>query len=285
MIKNSILNSDELSKILKQVTLEQDGGVKTEQEIRDAIQSSGLIDKLAARVKPQQTSKSVLSIDEVLKRNGPKSIKLTIAKGRALVGLNDMEEDLSKSLQLHLQFQAARFSTKSVSSSVEPIFNEHVPFDLPNKETALLVDLNCPIHLVLVQRSSSLVRLVVGVANVEWRKVLCDGKKSILAELKDPSNSQVTVGIIDMSLELMPSSEVMRKDELEFNLNRQIQKKTDSDVLFYMHVKEWWTDFLQIRASHSTRLVKVFANDESGNRKPVTQFLRVSGILMIANYL
>ena len=41
-----------------------------------------------------------------------------------------------------------------------------------------------------------------------------------------------------------------------------------------MYAKQWWREFLQIRASHSNRLVKIFAQDECGTNRPVCSFVR-----------
>ena len=39
--------------------------------------------------------------------------------------------------------------------------------------------------------------------------------------------------------------------------------------LFLVYAKQWWKEYLQIRASHSQRLVKIFAPDERGISHPV----------------
>jgi hypothetical protein len=99
------------------------------------ISSSGLIEKLTDKVKGNAKNidkpKVADALDSLLHRKGEKILKLGIMKGRALVGLNNMEMDASNSLQVHVQFENARYSTKRVMSQVEPVFNEFVEFDLP----------------------------------------------------------------------------------------------------------------------------------------------------------
>lgn len=102
------------------------------------ISSSGLIEKLTGKVKSNaknvvdKPSKAGQALDALLHhRQGEKILKLGIMKGRALVGLNNMEMDASNSLQVHVQFENARYSTKRVMSQVEPVFNDFVDFDLP----------------------------------------------------------------------------------------------------------------------------------------------------------
>lgn len=127
---------------------------------------------------------------------------------------------------------------------------------------------------MLVQKSASLQTTVIGVAQIEWRKVLHAGRISSLVELKDSSHSQMTVGILDISLQFLPlDGERMRRDEVDFNLNRQEKRRSDNATNFYLSAKTWWNDYLQIRSSHSTRLVKIFANNEFGGREPVTSFV------------
>jgi centrosomal protein CEP76 len=71
-------------------------------------------------------------------------------------------------------------------------------------------------------------------------------------------------------LEFTSAGSYLRKDQVEFHLNSKMQQKNDSDSSFYAYAKQWWNDFLQIRASHSTRLVKIFSNNELGKRSLVT---------------
>ena len=67
---------------------------------------------------------------------------------------------------------------------------------------------------------------------------------------------------------LNPSNSIKNKQ-----IKRQATKKQNLDATFYLYAKQWWSDFLQIRSSHSTRLVKIFSNDEFGTRKAVTSFV------------
>lgn len=41
------------------------------------------------------------------------------------------------------------------------------------------------------------------------------------------------------------------------------------DNLFLAHARQWWQDYLGIRASHAARLVKLFAADEAGRSRPI----------------
>ncbi|KAJ3307431.1 Centrosomal protein of 76 kDa [Kappamyces sp. JEL0829] len=235
-----------------------------------------MIDKLTEKVKAESKASIVPkpSLDAFINRPGPKSLRLTFVKGRALVGLRNMEPESNSALQVHVQFQTARFATKRVLSSIEPIFNETVEFDLPSKDVNLLVDLDCPIQIVLTESNVNGETQAVGVAQIEWRKVLHSGRISTLVELTDQLHPQITVGTLDIVLDFLPSDgERARRDEIEYHIKKQEQKKADVHTAFYLLAKQWWSDFLQIRPSHSTRLVKIFTNDEFGRRMPVSHFV------------
>lgn len=72
---------------------------------------------------------------------------------------------------------------------------------------------------MLSQRALSGQVNIIGVAAMEWRKVLHSGRTSVLVELTDQNHPQITVGILDVILEFLPSDqEKARKDELEFHV-------------------------------------------------------------------
>ena len=82
-----------------------------------------------------------------------------------------------------------------------------------------LAELDFPIHIVLTQRALSGQVHIIGVAAMEWRKVLHSGRTSTLVELTDQHHPQITVGIMDIILEFLPADqERARKDELEFHV-------------------------------------------------------------------
>lgn len=44
---------------------------------------------------------------------------------------------------------------------------------------------------------------------------------------------------------------------LQFTLERQ--RTAEKERLFLVYAKQWWREYLQIRPTHNTRLVKIFA--------------------------
>ena len=56
-------------------------------------------------------------------------------------------------------------------------------------------------------------------------------------------------------------------------VNLEHSRIAERERLFLVYAKQWWREFLQIRASHSNRLVKIFAQDERGTNRPVCSFV------------
>ena len=51
-------------------------------------------------------------------------------------------------------------------------------------------------------------------------------------------------------------------------------KVAERERLFLVYAKQWWREFLQIRSSHCNRLVKIFAQDETGTNRLTCSFER-----------
>ena len=74
-------------------------------------------------------------------------------------------------------------------------------------------------------------------------------------------DDQIQVGVLKVD-------SILGLDSKEdFKLKKEIKKKEEAYSAFVMYAKKWWSEFLQIRKSHSKRLVKIFVNSERG--KPV----------------
>jgi len=67
--------------------------------------------------------------------------------------------------------------------------------------------------------------------------------------------------------------QILTKDVIAAQLNLEHSRIAERERLFLVYAKQWWTEFLQIRASHSNRLVKIFAQDECGTNRPVCSFV------------
>ena len=61
---------------------------------------------------------------------------------------------------------------------------------------------------------------------------------------------------------------------LTTQLNLERSRLNERKRLFLAYSKQWWREFLQIRASHSNRLVKMFAQDENSVHNFVCSYVK-----------
>lgn len=74
------------------------------------------------------------------------------------------------------------------------------------------------------------------------------------------SLNKVVVGVVEMKFELRPSlGTALTPDILSTQQTLERTNKAQRERLFITYAKRWWDEYLQIRSSHSQRLVKIFA--------------------------
>ncbi|KAJ3323591.1 Centrosomal protein of 76 kDa [Boothiomyces sp. JEL0866] len=202
-----------------------------------------------------------------------KYLQISLKNGRALVGLDNVSQDPTKTLQAHFTFDSNRYSSKLVMSDIEPVFNESFKFNILQNDFQLLIEQNPPIHIVLVQKDLSDNIKVIGVANITLQAVFYCGRQSSLVELNDPLNPEMITGVLDITIELNPKANLLQKEHVEYHFARQDKLNGQAFNQYFLYAKQWWNDFLQIRSSHAVRLVKIFANNEKGKRVSVTNFI------------
>ena len=57
-------------------------------------------------------------------------------------------------------------------------------------------------------------------------------------------------------------------------LNLEKSRLSERERLFLAYSKQWWREYLQIRQTHSNRIVKIFAQDENGIHKHACSFVQ-----------
>ena len=72
---------------------------------------------------------------------------------------------------------------------------------------------------------------------------------------------------------LVSKFQILTKEVISSQVNLEHSRIAERERLFLVYAKQWWKEFLQIRASHSNRLVKIFAQDECGTNRPVCSFV------------
>ncbi|XP_060630998.2 centrosomal protein of 76 kDa isoform X2 [Anolis sagrei] len=89
------------------------------------------------------------------------------------------------------------------------------------------------------------------------------------------SESKVSVGVLNIRLEMYPKlNKILSQEIVSTQLALERQKTAEKERLFLVYAKQWWREYLQIRTSHNTRLVKIFAQDENGINRPVCSYVR-----------
>ncbi|XP_075777118.1 centrosomal protein of 76 kDa isoform X2 [Pelodiscus sinensis] len=89
------------------------------------------------------------------------------------------------------------------------------------------------------------------------------------------TESKVSVGVLNIRLEMYPQLNTTLSQEIvNTQLALERQKTAEKERLFLVYAKQWWREYLQIRPSHNTRLVKIFAQDENGINRPVCSYVR-----------
>ena len=125
-----------------------------------------------------------------------------------------------------------------------------------------------PIELVLTKTNDRDEGELVGKCSIQWRQLLTEssGRSKLTVEVGGVcSEAKITAGLLDVKLEIIPkASELLQNELLTAQLGLERQRNSERERLFLVYAKQWWKEYLQIRASHSQRLVKIFAPDERG---------------------
>lgn len=83
------------------------------------------------------------------------------------------------------------------------------------------------------------------------------------------------MGILNIKLEMYPPlNQTLSQEVVNTQLALERQKTAEKERLFLVYAKQWWREYLQIRPSHNSRLVKIFAQDENGINRPVCSYVK-----------
>ncbi|XP_067305275.1 centrosomal protein of 76 kDa [Pseudorasbora parva] len=189
---------------------------------------------------------------------------------------------------LHLHFRNQRFRSKPVPCACEPDLQEgfllEVHRDSPGDASKMadattMLSICDPVHMVLIKTDTSGDTTLVSSYFLDWRTVLSapSGKTGVSVELLGVgSESKVSAGVLNLKLELYPPlTETLCPDVVTTQQSLERQKTAEKERLFLVYAKQWWQEFLEIRPSHQSKLVKIFAQDENGVNRPVCSYVRV----------
>ena len=134
-----------------------------------------------------------------------------------------------------------------------------------------------PISLVVTRINDRGERDLLGTHALDWRSVLTEerGKRSCTAELSGVgSEAKISAGLLDLKLQIFPRSTPLQGVFLSAHKETERVQSAERERLFLVYSKQWWKEFLQIRPEHEQRLVKIFAQDETGRSRPVCGFVQ-----------
>ncbi|XP_066481255.1 centrosomal protein of 76 kDa isoform X1 [Tiliqua scincoides] len=188
---------------------------------------------------------------------------------------------------LCLHFRNQRFRSKPVPCACEPDFNDGFLLEIYKDslgegskmaDATTMLSICDPVHIVLIKTDTSGEITLVASYFLEWRSVLSAENRitNVAVELLGVgTESKVSVGVLNIRLELYPKlNKILSQEIVNTQLALERQKTAEKERLFLVYAKQWWREYLQIRTSHNTRLVKIFAQDENGINRPVCSYIR-----------
>uniref|UniRef100_A0A3P9DHW7 Centrosomal protein of 76 kDa n=1 Tax=Maylandia zebra TaxID=106582 RepID=A0A3P9DHW7_9CICH len=185
---------------------------------------------------------------------------------------------------LYLHFRNQRFRSKPVPCACEPDLKEGFLLEIHRDgigmaDATSMLSMCDPVHFVLIKTDTSSETMLVSSYFLDWRTVLSSpsSKTCFAVELMGVgSESKVPAGVLTVSLELYPPlPEILSADIISTQQSLERQRAAEKERLFLVYAKQWWREFLEIRPSNQTKLVKIFAQDENGVNRPVCSYVRV----------
>uniref|UniRef100_A0A8C2T5X5 Centrosomal protein of 76 kDa n=1 Tax=Coturnix japonica TaxID=93934 RepID=A0A8C2T5X5_COTJA len=158
---------------------------------------------------------------------------------------------------LCLHFRNQRFRSKPVPCACEPDFHDGFLLEVHKEslgdgskmvDATTMLSVCDPVHMVLIKTDTFGETTLVASYFLEWRSVLAAEN-----------------GITNVAVELLG---------LKYCFTLERQKTAEKERLFLVYAKQWWREYLQIRPTHNSRLVKIFAQDENGVNRPVCSYIR-----------
>lgn len=119
---------------------------------------------------------------------------------------------------------------------------------------------------------------------LEWKQSLCHvfSKPSLnLYHAGEEGKVHGPVGTLDCTLELISSKKnsthtlpYLNAKHMSAQLDVLKQDQRGEEAQTYERMKTWWTQYIEIHPSFRHRCIKLFAEDEMGTFRPVTEFVR-----------
>ncbi|XP_073187755.1 centrosomal protein of 76 kDa isoform X3 [Lepidochelys kempii] len=176
---------------------------------------------------------------------------------------------------LCLHFRNQRFRSKPVPCACEPDFHDGFLLEIHKDslgdgskmvDSTTMLSICDPVHMVLIKTDTFGETTLVASYFLEWRSVLGAENRvtNVAVELLGVgTESKVSVGVLNIKLEMYPQpNKTLSQEIVNTQLALERQKTAEKERLFLVYAKQWWREYLQIRPSHNTRLVKIFAQGD-----------------------
>uniref|UniRef100_A0A8C6LFE9 Centrosomal protein of 76 kDa n=1 Tax=Nothobranchius furzeri TaxID=105023 RepID=A0A8C6LFE9_NOTFU len=299
-IHNHLLKMDIHGKIRELIaeTLGEDQGSGhrslSEADVLRVLQRRGIIDDVMKDLHFTQAPLHHTDVVQVNTNVDPsrRYLHLQVLGGKAFLEHLQEPEPLPgqvcSTFKLYLHFHNQRFHSKPVPCACEPDLREGFLLEMHKDglgDGSKMVDATdmlsiCdPVHFVLIKTDTSGETTLVSSYFLDWRIVLSSpsGKTCFAVELMGVgSECKVPAGVLTVSLELYPPlSKHLNSDVISTQQSLERQRTAEKERLFLVYAKQWWREFLEIRPSHQSKLVKIFAQDENGVNRPVCSYVRV----------
>ncbi|KAL4617007.1 centrosomal protein of 76 kDa [Arapaima gigas] len=269
----------------------------TEQDFIRALQCRGIVDEVMEGLQFSQVLKNIAGpliscgcCDGGANINPTRRyLYLQVLGGKAFLEHLQEPEPLPgqvcSTFTLYLHFRNQRFHSKPVPCSCEPDLQEGFLLEVHRDgskmaDATTMLSISDPVQMVLIRTDTSGETTLVSSYFLDWRSILSapNGKTGVSVELLGVAGSEckVPVGVLNLKLELYPPlTERLSTDIVSTQQSLERKKTAEKERLFLVYAKQWWREFLEIRPSHHTKLVKIFAQDENGVNRPVCSYVRV----------
>ncbi|XP_049952311.1 centrosomal protein of 76 kDa-like isoform X1 [Schistocerca serialis cubense] len=209
-------------------------------------------------------------------------LEIEVRSGKAFIDFL-LEEQLSLNssdswLNIFFYFRGQRRWVKPTICACEPQFSGNFTFELNVPHIGQLLAISDPIHMVLLKVSSSGERRLLSSHFMDWREILVcsQSQKCFMVEfLGVGAENTIPVGTVEVKVSLVPAlSQPLSQNVITAQKNLEKSVRTERCKIFLLYAKTWWKDYLSVRSEHSTRTVKIYAQDENLETKPVFTFLK-----------
>lgn len=292
LIKTHIENSKVMDTIKDYISKDKNLSIEDKQTLMKKLKAEGILShvlrsipvskinpdrKVIAGLGVKNTTGREIVHKELLDKN-KKYVICKINKGASFVDFVSPKED--EYLKVSVSFLDQRYSSSPIPATTDPVFDLTVSFEIPSYlDSASLLSASTPIIIILQKQRIEERAVVLSTERIDWRELLSHNSVEITKEMQPIDlKHRGSLGILYVDLDLHP---YLSKDQLLTTTNVQKQqdaeKKFEAEAhqQFLEYAKEWYSEFKEIRASHSKRLVKMFAetDDRSSIYTPICSLI------------